>query len=280
MNGTDKTKSQLLQFVDTIARLRAPDGCPWDREQTHSSLARYLIEESYEVLEAIHGEDRKKLCEELGDLLLQIVLNAQVAKDEGTFDIEDVARSINEKMIQRHPHVFSDAQVDSAGAVKAQWEDIKDAERKKNNPDQSAMDGISKALPALMQALKVSEKAVSQGFEWNNEGDVWQQLESELLELKQAISNPEMTHPSKSSAAKREVELEFGDVLFCMVNVARWHSIDPEGSLILAIEKFKDRYRTMEKISSKPLKGLSFDELNELWDKAKVEVSNKKVEKN
>ncbi|MDZ4837925.1 MAG: nucleoside triphosphate pyrophosphohydrolase [Candidatus Melainabacteria bacterium] len=273
-------ESQLLQFVNTIARLRAPDGCPWDREQTHSSLARYLLEESYEVLEAIHGEDRKKLCEELGDLLLQIVLNAQVAKDEGTFDIEDVARSINEKMIHRHPHVFTDAKLDSSGEVKAQWEDIKDAERKKKNPDQSAMDGITRAMPALMHALKVSEKAVSQGFEWQKEGDVWLQLESELVELKEAISNPEMDHPTKSSEAKREVELEFGDVLFCMVNLARWHSIDPEGALILSIEKFKDRYRSMEKISSQPLKDLSFDELNDLWLKAKIEVSNKKGKKN
>lgn len=273
-------ESQLLQFVNTIARLRAPDGCPWDKEQTHNSLARYLLEETYEVLEAIHDDDRKKLCEELGDLLLQIVLNAQVAKDEGTFDIEDVARCINEKMIERHPHVFSDATVDSAGAVKVQWEEIKDAERKKKNPDQSAMDGITKTLPALMQALKVSEKAVSQGFEWNKEGDVWLQLESELQELKQAISNPEMDKPSKSSQCNREIELEFGDVLFCMVNVARWHSIDPERSLILATEKFKDRYRLMEKLSEKPLKGQSFDELNELWDQAKKALSSKTVEKN
>ncbi len=272
-------ESQLLNFVETIARLRAPDGCPWDREQTHSSLARYLIEESYEVLEAIHGEDRKKLCEELGDLLLQIVLNAQVAKDEGTFDIEDVARSINEKMIARHPHVFTDAKLESSGEVKAQWEEIKDAERKNKNPDQdqSAMDGITKALPALMQALKVSEKAVSQGFDWETEGGVWSQLESEILELKEAISNPDMTNPSKHSQSKREVELEFGDVLFCMVNVARWHGVDPEGALLLSIEKFKSRYRVMEKISTEPLKDLSKDQLEELWVKAKAAVSAQKA---
>lgn len=269
-------ESQLQQFVSTIARLRAPDGCPWDREQTHESLARYLLEETYEVLEAIHSGDSKKLCEELGDLLLQIVLNAQVAKDAGEFDIEDVARGINEKMIERHPHVFGDKTVDSAGAVKAQWEEIKDAERKKKNPDQSSMDGISKALPALLQALKVSEKAVSQGFEWETEGDVWLQLESELEELREAISNPEMKKPEKHVAAKREVELEFGDVLFSMVNVARWHSVDPEGSLILAIEKFKDRFRTVEKLSTKPLKDLSFDELNELWAQAKKQLAEQK----
>ncbi|MBX3076687.1 nucleoside triphosphate pyrophosphohydrolase [Candidatus Obscuribacterales bacterium] len=269
-------ESQLEQFVKTIARLRAPDGCPWDREQTHDTLARYLLEETYEVLEAIHSGDSKKMCEELGDLLLQIVLNAQVAKDAGTFDIEDVARGINEKMIERHPHVFGDKTVDSAGAVKTQWEEIKDAERKKKNPEQSSMDGISKVLPALLQALKVSEKAVSQGFEWKTEGDVWKQLDSELEELREAISNPEMAHPEKHVQAKREVELEFGDVLFCMVNVARWHAVDPEGSLLLAIEKFKDRFRTVEKLSTVPLKDLTTDELEELWLEAKKEVSGKK----
>ncbi|MBX3138444.1 nucleoside triphosphate pyrophosphohydrolase [Candidatus Obscuribacterales bacterium] len=269
-------ESQLEQFVKTIARLRAPDGCPWDREQTHDTLARYLLEETYEVLEAIHSGDSKKMCEELGDLLLQIVLNAQVAKDAGNFDIEDVARGINEKMIERHPHVFGDKTVDSAGAVKTQWEEIKDAERKKKNPDQSSMDGISKVLPALLQALKVSEKAVSQGFEWKTEGDVWKQLDSELEELREAISNPEMDHPEKHVQAKREVELEFGDVLFCMVNVARWHAVDPEGSLLLAIEKFKDRFRTVEKLSTAPLKDLTTDELEELWLEAKKEVSGKK----
>src|SRR5579885_1643984 len=184
--------SQLLQFVDTIARLRAPDGCPWDREQDHKTLARYLLEETYEVLEAIHADDSKKLCEELGDLLLQIVLNAQVAKDTGEFDIEDVARSINEKMIKRHPHVFGDKKVDSANQVKLQWEELKDEERKQERPHESAMDGIPKTMPALLQALKVSEKAVSQGFEWHKEGDVWLKLESELDELRSAISNPDM----------------------------------------------------------------------------------------
>jgi len=261
--------SQLLQFVDTIARLRAPDGCPWDREQDHKTLARYLLEETYEVLEAIHADDSKKLCEELGDLLLQIVLNAQVAKDTGEFDIEDVARSINEKMIKRHPHVFGDKKVDSANQVKLQWEELKDEERKQERPHESAMDGIPKTMPALLQALKVSEKAVSQGFEWHKEGDVWLKLESELDELRSAISNPDMDHPEKHHQAKREVELEFGDVLFCMVNVARWHAISPEESLLLAIEKFKERFRCMEELSDKPLKALSKEELHELWLRAK-----------
>jgi MazG family protein len=267
--------SELNKFVATIARLRAPDGCPWDREQTHKTLARYLLEEAYEVLEAIHQEDGKKLCEELGDLLLQVVLNAQVAKDEGNFDIEDVARSINEKMIKRHPHVFGDKVVDSSGQVKVQWEEIKDSERKDLDPNHSAMDGIAKTLPALLQALKVSEKAVSQGFEWRNEGEVWLKLESEMHELAAAISNPEMDHPEKRVEAKREVELELGDVLFCLVNVARWHALNPEESLILAIEKFKSRFRSMETLSAVPLKDLSKDELFELWLKAKDKWSDR-----
>ncbi len=267
--------SQLDAFVATIARLRGPDGCPWDREQTHQSLARYLLEEAYEVLDAIHDDDRSKLCEELGDLLLQIVLNAQVAKDDGTFDIEDVARSINEKMIKRHPHVFGDAQVESASEVKLRWEDLKEEERKArkdNGLSNSSFDGIPKSMPALLQALKVSEKAVSQGFEWRYEGEVWDKLASEMEELKEAISNPDMSHPEKQRTAKREVELEFGDVLFCLVNVARWHALNPEEALLLAIDKFKGRFDTMEKITEKPLKELSSEEYEELWARVKAAV--------
>jgi tetrapyrrole methylase family protein/MazG family protein len=258
----------LDEFIATIGRLRAPDGCPWDREQTHDSLARYLLEETYEVLEAIQSGDPAKLKEELGDLFLQIALNAQVAKDCGDFDIEDVARTINEKMIKRHPHVFATANVTSAKDVVKQWADLKDEER--GTKAASAMDGITPTFPALLQALKVSEKAVSQGFEWRHEGEVWEKLFSELNELKEAISHPDFEKPEKSPQARREAELELGDVLFTLVNIGRWHSLSAEESLIRAIGKFKNRYRKMEEISSKPLKQLSFDELDQLWEQAKV----------
>src|SRR5262249_24996536 len=154
--------------ISTIARLRAPDGCPWDREQTHRSLARYLLEEAYEVLEAIHADDPHKLKEELGDLLLQIVLNAQVAKDNGQFTIDDVANSINDKMVKRQPHVFASGDAKTAAEVVARWEDIKQEEANERGESQkSVVDNVPNALPALLKALKVSEKAVSLGFEWD-----------------------------------------------------------------------------------------------------------------
>lgn len=272
----EENSSQLLQFVKTIARLRAPDGCPWDREQTHKTLARYLLEEAYEVLEAIHHDDPAKLEEELGDLLLQIVLNAQVATDDGNFNIEDVARGINEKMIRRHPHVFSDNKVDSADEVVTQWKDIKEKEKKDKKDKGGALDNIPKAMPALLQALKISEAAVDQGFEWEKEGDVWDKLDSEIAELKEAISIPEQTKPDTAAAkdaAKEAIALEFGDVLFCMVNVARWHALDPEECLLLTMEKFRKRFSKMEEMATLPLKEMNPKQWDELWEKAKLLTS-------
>jgi tetrapyrrole methylase family protein / MazG family protein len=256
-------QSNFDQFVATIARLRAPDGCPWDREQDHLTLARYLLEETYEVLEAIHGGDPAKLCDELGDLLLQIVLNAQVAKDNGEFDIQDVAGAINAKMIKRHPHVFGDGNAKTAGEVVKRWEEIKQEEAKEKEANASIIDSVPNALPALLKALKISEKAVSEGFEWRNLDEVWDKMLSELEELKAELKK------GPDHYNKREVELELGDVLFTLVNIARWQKINPEESLLLAIEKFKKRYRKMEELSKLPLKGQSADDLNILWEQAK-----------
>lgn len=263
--------TNLEQFIETIARLRAPDGCPWDLEQTHESLARYVIEEAYEVQEAIHSGEAAKLKEELGDLLLQVVLHAQVAKDAGEFDMEDIAKGINDKMIRRHPHVFGDKKLDSSKAVVGQWEEIKKKEKSEAGV-QSAIDGVPIAMPAILQALKISEKAVTQGFEWENEGQVWDKLDSELIELKEAISNPDMTKPEKRVAARREIDLEMGDVLFTLVNIGRWHGLNPEESLIMAMEKFKDRFRKMEDLSDVPLKTLSAKQLDDLWNSAKANL--------
>lgn len=279
----------LEQFIETIARLRAPDGCPWDLEQTHESLARYVIEEAYEVQEAIHSGEPAKLKEELGDLLLQVVLHAQVAKDAGEFDIEDVAQGINDKMIRRHPHVFGDKKIDNAKAVVGQWEEIKkkekaeaakkqkastaqSSEKTQSDEQPSAIDGVPIAMPALLQALKISEKAITQGFEWEYEGQVWDKLDSEILELKEAISNPDMKKPEKRVAARREIDLEMGDVLFTLVNIGRWHGLNPEESLIMAIEKFKERFRKMESLSEVPLKSLSAKQLDDLWNSAKASL--------
>lgn len=255
----------LDEFIQTIARLRGPDGCPWDREQDHNTLARYLLEETYEVLEAMHEGDPKKLREELGDLLLQIVLNAQVAKDNGEFDIQDVAKGINDKMISRHPHVFGDKSLDTSDQVVAQWQELKEREKEaKDEVPKSAMDGIPRTLPALLQALKISEKAVAQGFEWEKEEDIWAQLDSELDELKEELKHPD------AKANRRNTDLELGDVLFTLVNIARWRDLNPEESLLLAIDKFKQRFRKMEELSDKPLKQLSMADLEALWRRAKL----------
>ncbi len=262
--------TNLDEFILTIARLRAPDGCPWDREQTHTTLARYLLEEAYEVLEAIHLEDPPKLQEELGDLLLQIVLNAQIAKENGHFDFEGVARSINEKMVSRHPHVFGDSKASTADEVVAQWDELKEREKKASNAAGSAVDGVPRTLPALMQALKISERAVSQGFEWNSIDEVWAKLDSELDELKEAIAAP------AGDCRRRNIDLELGDVMFTLVNIARWQDLNPEESLLLATEKFKSRFREMERLSAQPLKDLSKAELGLLWHKAKAELLQKK----
>jgi tetrapyrrole methylase family protein/MazG family protein len=256
--------SHLQEFIATIARLRGPDGCPWDREQTHETLARYLLEEAYEVLEAIHLGDPDKLKEELGDLLLQIVLNAQIAADHGLFDIEDVAGSINEKMIARHPHVFGDSDVKTASQVVAQWEELKHKEQAASHKQASAIDGVPKTLPALLQALKVSEKAVSHGFEWNNKEEVWEKLYSELTELKYE------TELAPQDTKRRNIDLELGDVLFVMVNIARWERLNPEESLLLATEKFKQRFRQMEALADRPLKELDKADLARLWQRVKA----------
>lgn len=257
--------NSIDEFVRTIARLRAPDGCPWDREQTHRSLSRYLLEETYEVLEAIDLEDPGKLREELGDLLLQIVLNAQVASEsnESPFTFDDVASGINQKMIERHPHVFGNIKVDSAQEVVQLWEERK----QKKRGSTAAVDDVPNALPALLKALKVSEKAVSEGFEWENIDQIFDQLHSEIDELR-----AELRHP-QAAARKREIELEIGDILFTVVNIARWQSISPEESLLFAIEKFRRRYRKMGELSEKPLSELSTSELEGLWRRAKLVTS-------
>ncbi len=265
--------NSIEDFINTIAKLRGPDGCPWDREQTHQSLGRYLIEETYEVLEAIHLDESSKLKEELGDLFLQIVLNAQVAKDNDQFDIYDVAQAINEKMISRHPHVFGENKLENPDQVVAQWEDLKEKEKETNGKPAGSLENISRSLPALLQALKVSEKAVGQGFEWKEEEDVWDKLISELNEFRDALAEAK-TRPDED--LQEEVELELGDVLFCIVNVARWQKINPEEALLKAITKFKTRFKEMEEISETPLKELTKDQLYDLWIQAKAEVKSKK----
>ena len=254
----------IEQLVKTIAKLRSPKGCPWDKEQTHKTLKRYFIEEAYETLEAIDKNDSKALMEELGDVLLQIVLHSQIASENKKFTFSDVANSVNKKMISRHPHVFSNILVKNSDEVMVNWEKIK----KKEKPHRKDIfDGIPMALPALLKAWKVSKKAAREGFEWEKEADIWKSLNSELSEFKAVLKN------------KRKRVDEFGDVLFTIVNIARWYKLDPEDSLNMATRKFISRYKKVEsKVKSlkKQTKDLSYSELDRLWKLAKKSERKRK----
>jgi tetrapyrrole methylase family protein / MazG family protein len=243
-------------LVEVIARLRAPDGCPWDRKQTHASLREYVLEESYEVLAALDAGDSAKLCEELGDLMLQIVLQAQVARESGEFEIADVLEGINKKLIYRHPHVFGDVKVGSAEDVVHNWEELKKAERK---PETSMLESVPKQMPALAYAQRIQGRVAEAGFDWKDIQGVIDKVLEEVQELKQANS------PSERSD-------EFGDLLFTLVNFARRQGIESETALREANERFFRRFTFMERLCRERgfrFGDLSFDEQNKLWEEAK-----------
>ena len=243
-------------FVDIIARLRAPDGCPWDREQTHLSLRENLLSETYEVLDALDGESPEKLCEELGDLLLQIVLHAQIARDENEFDISDVIRNISEKIIRRHPHIFGDTKAETSGDVMHNWESIKKTERK---PGTSMLSSVPRQMPALAYAYDIQKRVARVGFDWEDiEGNI-DKITEEVREIWQAGN-------------QREKEEEYGDLLFTIANVIRRDGIDPETALRNANNKFYKRFSKMEEIcrsSGEDFSKLTFEEQNKLWEEAK-----------
>jgi tetrapyrrole methylase family protein/MazG family protein len=246
-------------FVELIARLRAPDGCPWDREQTHQSLRENLLSETYEVLEALDAGDAAALREELGDLLLQIVLHAQIAKDDNEFEISDVVRGIATKIISRHPHIFGDTTADTAAQVMANWEKLKQKEKPHR---ESVLEGVPKAMPALAYAYEISRRAVRVGFEWPDLEGVIDKLAEEVREIAEAPT-------------REEKEQEYGDLLFTLVNVARWEDIDAEAALRSASEKFYKRFAHMESMCRKrglDFQGLSFEEKDRLWEEAKRET--------
>lgn len=260
----------LERLIDILETLRGENGCAWDKEQTHYSLKKNMIEEAYEAVDAIEDNDMKHLKEELGDVLLQVVLHSQIAKEENAFNIDDVAKGISDKLIHRHPHVFGDTKVCSTTEILDNWEKLK-AEEKKHR--KSAMDGISKAQSALMSAQKISKNAVKKGFEWPNEESLWECFESEKNEFKEAIEKGD----------KENAEEELGDILFAAVNLARWHKIDAEQALLKANRKFMARFRKMEEIASKnplkPIDNYSFEEYDALWKQAKNEIKNSEVKK-
>lgn len=250
---------EFKELVEVIARLRAKDGCQWDREQTHSTLRPNMIEEAYEAVDAIDDNDLKHLQEELGDILLQVLLHSQIASEEGAFSIEDVSRELKEKLIHRHPHVFGNVKVNSTEDILNNWDKLK-AEEKTHR--KSAMDGISKAQSALMSAQKISKRAVKTGFEWPNEKSLYECIYSEFEEFKEAEKEGNRDH----------MEEEYGDILFATVNLARWNKIDAEQALLKANKKFMKRFRKMEELATKPLNDYSFEEYDALWKQAKKQV--------
>ncbi len=249
----------VKELVKTIKKLRSPNGCPWDKEQTHKTLKRYLIEETYEVIDAIDNNNPMELMEELGDVLLQVVLHSQIAKEKKMFTFEQVAETINKKMISRHPHVFSNVVVKDSNEVMKNWEILKSKEKPQTS---DPFKGIPRSLPALLRALKVSKKVAKEGFEWKDEKQLWSALNSELKEFQTA---------TKKKNKKQQYE-ELGDLIFMIVNLSRWYKLDPEETLHFAIKKFIGRYTKVKKLAKKAkreINTMSFAELDKLWQKAK-----------
>jgi tetrapyrrole methylase family protein/MazG family protein len=254
--ATDQHERSIDELVRIMAVLRAPGGCPWDREQTHMSLRRHLIEEAYEAVAAIEAGDDAEMADELGDILLQVVFHAQIAEEEGRFDIDDVADAIVTKLRRRHPHIFAGATADTPAEVMERWDHIKRAEK----PGKGLLDGIAPTLPALTLAGKVSRRAVSVGFEWETVESVWDKVREEIEELK-------ATEPGSPDA-----EDELGDLLFTVVNVGRKMGVDPEQALRSTCAKFVRRFSEMERAAAESgcdLAEMGIDDMEALWRRAK-----------
>ncbi|MDR1510763.1 MAG: nucleoside triphosphate pyrophosphohydrolase [Synergistaceae bacterium] len=251
-------------LVDIMRRLRAPGGCPWDKEQTLSSLRRYILEEAHELVEAIDSGEPRDICEECGDLMLQVVFAATVTEESGLFGINDVCRVICEKLVRRHPHVFGDVSVENSDEVLRNWEAIKAGERRNRSADSSAMAGIPKGMPALLRAWRISERAAKKGFDWKS-GDI-ESVRAKVLEELDEL-RAEMKGANVSAMTE-----EMGDLMFSLANLSRHLGIDPENTLQLANEKFIRRFREMENLASREnaeMEKMSLDELELLWQSAK-----------
>ena len=276
--GDTKSSSKRIGtlFEDLVAvqaRLRAPGGCPWDREQTHSTLRTYLIEEAYEVLDAIETGNSQDLAEELGDLLLQVLFHADLARETGAFDISEVITGIHNKMVRRHPHVFGDVKADTAGEVLKNWVQLKAKEKlaasPKGVPSQnhapSVLDGVPRNIPALLEAYQMTRRAAQVGFDWERVEGILEKLEEETSELRAALLD----------SNRRATEEEVGDILFSAVNLARFLGLDPEVTLKYSNLKFKERFQGMESealASGRRLSQLSKEELEQFWVAAKAQV--------
>ena len=249
-------KRPIDELLEIMAILRGPEGCPWDKEQTHESLKPYVVEEAYELVEAVDGGENGEIREELGDLLLQIIFHSQIAAETGSFDFDDVIRGINEKLLRRHPHVFGDEKaVDEVEALK-NWERIKvETEGKKKTKRHPG-------TPILHRALRMQEKAVSLGFDWEETSQLFEKLEEEINEVREAVA----------SGDREEITEEIGDLLFMAVNLSRFLDIHPEDALERSLRKFGKRFRTMEEMAAKgerSLEEMNLDEMEKYWERAK-----------
>ena len=280
---------RFTKVVEVMAALRAVNGCPWDRKQTHESLKPYLLEETYEVLETIDQRDSQKLKEELGDVLLQVLFHSQIAAEAKTFSIEDVLEMLVTKLIRRHPHVFGADDhatgVTTSEQVLSQWEDIKRAEREAAGTKQSAIDGVPKTLPALLRAYQIQARAARVGFDWphNHTGlqQVFAKITEEVGELREALAHApkqsEIAALSPQSNGQEPVEAELGDILFSLVNLARFIKVNPEEALRRATNRFVDRFQLVEAGAAqqgRALPDMTLAEMDQLWEKAKQQLND------
>lgn len=257
----------LQHLIDVVAKLRSPDGgCPWDLEQTPESLIPYVIEEAYEVVDAIQSGDSKAIAEELGDLLLQVVLQSQIASETNQFAIAEVAEGIAQKLIRRHPHVFGDLEAASMEQIHQNWERIKAEEKGQDLAETQKLsyklNRYARSLPPLMAGMKISQKAAANGFEWENADGVWAKFHEELDELRHALEH--------ESVENQQAEL--GDLLFTLINVARWYGLDPSAALQSTNRKFIQRLQVIESLSDRPIDSFTAEELDKLWKQAKASL--------
>ena len=258
MKNNTKEPVSVQPLVAVVKALRAPNGCPWDQKQTHESLRRYFIEETYEVVDAIDNKDMDNLREELGDVLLQVIFHSQLAEEAGHFTLQDVIHDVTEKMIRRHPHVFNPENDEKSYS----WDELKAKEKK--NIQKSVLDGVSKGLPALVAAYKLQEKAAKLGFDWDELDPVWAKVSEEMGEFKEAIAQKD----------KENMEKEAGDVLFSLINLLRWYKISGENALNRTNTKFRQRFLHVEACvnqSDRSWENFSLAELDAFWEEAKVQ---------
>ena len=258
----------LQQLIEVVAQLRSPNGgCPWDLAQTPQTLTPYVIEEAYEVVDAIRTGDKDAIAEELGDLLLQVVLQAQIASESGQFSLTEVVQGLTQKLIRRHPHVFGDVEVETAEEVHENWQKIKAAEKGETAQDTQQLSRkltrYSRTLPPLMAGMKISQKAAAAGFEWENIEGVWAKFHEELAEFEEALQQEDEAHQ----------QAELGDLLFTVINLARWYDLDPSEALQGTNQRFIERLKKMEAFADRPLSDYTLDELETLWQQAKAQLA-------